>query len=95
MRLMFIATVMLLCGCASKATLPVEPVIKYEAPETDSVSVYVPHFYVITKDTVDKILSEKKVLIGLTYDDSIELRKSLEDVNTYILTQKEALKVNK
>lgn len=93
MRKIIIASLLLLAGCKSTSSVPDAPVIKFEPESAPAVSIYVPHFYVITPDNAMSILNDKKVLIAITYDDSIELRKSLEDVNTFIKIQNESNKV--
>ena len=93
MRNTLIAMVLLLAGCNSTSSLPETSELKFVPDEVSPVSVYVPRFYVVTADNVVKLLSEKKVLIALSYDDSIELSKSISDINTYVLKQHEAIKV--
>lgn len=84
---------LLLVGCKSVESVPDAPTIKFVPTDITPVSVYVPKFFVITPDNIEKLLSEKKVLIGLSYDDSIELSKSISDINTFILKQDETIKV--
>lgn len=93
MRKIIIASLLLLAGCKSVQSVPDAPVIEFKPDEAQAVSIYVPHFYVITPENVNSLLEEKKVLIAITYDDSIELRKSLEDVNTFIQVNNESMKV--
>lgn len=95
MRKLILASILLLTACKSAPSVPDAPVIEYVPEETSAVSIYVPHFYVLTQENAEALLSEKKVLIAITYDDSIELRKSLEDVNTFIQIKNESNKVRK
>lgn len=95
MRKIILASLLLLAGCKSVQSVWDAPVIKFEPEEATAVSIYVPHFYVLTPENALRILNEKKILIAISYDDSIELRKSLEDVNTHILIQNETIKVLK
>ncbi|QHJ78832.1 MAG: hypothetical protein [Caudoviricetes sp.] len=89
MRKLILLASLLLVACGSKVSVPEAPVMKYTPPENDPISVYVPHFYVITEANALQLLATKKVLIAVDYNDSIELRKSLEDVNAFILKEKQ------
>ena len=93
MRMILLTLCVILTGCASPDAAPETPVIKFEPTENTPVSVYVPKFYVVTPENVDQLLKEKKVLIATDFNDSIELRKSFEDINTYILKQNESIKI--
>lgn len=91
MRKIIIASILLLVGCKSVESIPDAPTIKYEPSSVTPVSIYVPKFYVVTADNVEKLLLEKKVLIAVSYDDSIELTKSISDVNTFVKKQNETI----
>lgn len=93
MRTAIIASMLLLTGCMTPPVVPDAPVIKYSPDDIDPVSIYVPHFYVVTQENAEQLLKDKKVLIAVSYDDSIELRKSLEDVNSHIKLQNETIKI--
>ena len=91
MRKTIIAMILLVTGCSSPEVIPDAPVIKYQPNDSAPVSIYVPRFYVVTPENVDKLLGEKKVLIAVSYDDSIELTKSISDVNTFVKKQNETI----
>lgn len=91
MRSIILCAIIFLTACSSVEKLPEAPVIKYIPDDPKPVSVYSPKFYVLTEENAQKVLKEKKLLIAVSYDDSIELRKSMEDIETYIKIQNEII----
>lgn len=91
MRTIILCAVLLLSACTSVEKLPEAPVIKYIPDNPRPVSVYTPKFYVLTEENATRILKDKNLLIAVSYDDSIELRKSMEDIEAYIKIQNEII----
>lgn len=89
-KIIVLMSVIFLFACTPKPKIvPVDPVIKeavFIPMNPSPVSIYVPNFYVVTAATATKLLADNKnVLIAMSYNDSIELRKSLLEINAYIL----------
>lgn len=95
MRKTIIALTLLLAGCNSTQSVPEAPVIKFDPNELTPVTVFVPTFYVLTPENALQLLNEKKVLIAMSYDDSIELNKSFVDISVYVDKQNETIKLRK
>lgn len=76
---------LMLMGCSTRTVIVEPPKLTFPLPE------YVPapnvKWKVLTKETIKKE-KDVDVFVGLSYDDSIELRKWLETIKVHIQKQK-------